>query len=63
MMLLTLVRLETKIFPVTLTDDRLLILAEAMLFGPMPVTFNPPFTKRVDAKSVEGIVGVPTSGG
>ena len=39
-MVLTCVRLGTTIFPVTLTDDMLPILAELMTFGPMPVTFK-----------------------
>jgi hypothetical protein len=43
---------------VILTADR-----DEVLIRPRPVTFSPPFTKRVDAKSVEGKVGVPVGGG
>ena len=43
---------------VILTADR-----DEVVMGPIPVFLSPPFTKRVDAKSVEGIVGVPTCGG
>jgi len=43
LMVLTFVRLETKIFPVTLTDDMLLMLTELMTLGPTPTAFrNPP---------------------
>ena len=43
MMVETLVRLLTLIFPVTLTDDILLILTELMTLGPTPTAFrNPP---------------------
>ena len=43
---------------VILTADR-----DEVVMGPIPVFLSPPFTKRVDAKSVEGKVGVPVGGG
>lgn len=50
--------------PVTLTEDRLLILALVMKFWPRPRTVSPPSIKTVEAYMVEGVAPVmPTCGG
>lgn len=50
--------------PVTLTEDKLLILALVMEFWPRPLTVSPPFIKTVEANMVEGVAPVmPTCGG
>jgi hypothetical protein len=50
--------------PVTLTEDKLLILALVMKFWPRPRTVSPPSIKTVEANMVEGVAPVtPTCGG
>jgi len=44
--------------PVTLTEDKLLMLALVMKFWPRPLTVSPPFIKTVEANMVEGVAPV-----
>lgn len=44
--------------PVTLTEDKLLMLALGMEFCAWPLTVNPPFIKTVEANMVEGVAPV-----